>query len=213
MMLPESLSLTSKVFLEGPAGSGKTTLATRYLTALLESGVAPSKILVLVPQATYGRPFQVAAHASEVAGGPVDVLTLAGLARRGIERYWPLIAARMGFIAPNQEPTFLNIETAQYFMARIAADPIRMGRFDSVTVAPPRIVSQVLDNLHKAAIMRFPLDEVAERLVAAWGDRHSSRPPVYQAAVDLAAEFRTYCLEHNLLDFSLVVEACWPIHA
>src|SRR5258708_1604419 len=66
MMLPESLSLTSKVFLEGPAGSGKTTLATRYLTALLESGVAPSKILVLVPQATYGRTFQVAAHAAAV---------------------------------------------------------------------------------------------------------------------------------------------------
>src|SRR5258708_16531266 len=112
----------------------------------------------------------------------------------------------MGFGPAEREPIFLNIETAQYYMARVAESHIRTGRFDGVNMAPPRIISQILDNLHKAAILRFPLDEVAERLTMAWGERHSSRPPVYAAAAELAGEFRAYCLEHNLLDFSLSIE-------
>ncbi len=194
----------AKTFLEGPAGTGKTTYATRYLLDLLESGVAPDRILVLVPQVTLGRPYQLAGH--KAASGSVDVLTLAGIVRRAVEVYWPVVAGPMGIAAPDKEPTFLNIETSQYFMARVAAPVIQAGQFEGVNMAPPRIVSQVLDNLHKAAILRFPVDEVAQRLITAWGDRHSSRPPVYQAAADLAKEFRTYCLQHNLLDFSLLIE-------
>jgi hypothetical protein len=200
-------NLKSRIFLEGPAGSGKTTYATAHLRRLLESGVAPDRILVLVPQITLGRPYQLAAHESPVVGGLVDVLTIAGIARRAVETYWPLVAEPMGFAEPAHEPTLLNIETAQYFMARIASAVIRAGQFEAVNVSPQRIVSQVLDNLNKAAILRFPLDEVAQRLIAAWGDRHSSRPPVYETTIDLAQQFRAYCLQHNLLDFSLVIEA------
>jgi hypothetical protein len=200
-------TLTVKAFLEGPAGSGKTTYATGYLERLIESGVAPDRILILVPQVTLGRPYEEAIHRSPVAGGRVDILTLSGIARRAVETYWPLIGAPMGFADPNKEPTFLNIETAQYFMARLANEKVRAGIFSAVNVSPQRIVSQVLDNLNKAAILRFPLDEVAMRLTIAWGNRHSSRPPVYNAAIDLAKEFRAYCLEHNLLDFSLSMEA------
>jgi hypothetical protein len=206
-MAENTPNLNVKAFLEGPAGSGKTTYATGYLERLIESGVAPDRILILVPQVTLGRPYEVAIHRSPVAGGRVDILTLAGIARGAVETYWPLIGAEMGFADPNQEPTFLNIETAQYFMARLANEKVRAGIFSAVNVSPQRIVSQVLDNLNKAAILRFPLDEVATRLTLAWGNRHSSRPPVYAAAVDLAKEFRVYCLEHNLLDFSLSIEA------
>src|SRR5258707_1747370 len=200
-------ALNTKTFMEGPAGTGKTTLATRFLLDLLDSGIAPDRVLVLVPQATYGRPYQVAVHDSNVAGGRVDITTIAGIARGAVETYWPVVAEPMGFAAPDREPIFLNIETAQYYMARVAAPVIRSGEFDGVNMAPPRIISQVLDNLHKAAILRFPLDEVAQRLTLAWADRHSSRPPVYAAAAELARQFHAYCLEHNLLDFSLIVEA------
>src|SRR6266851_1899852 len=206
-MIPQAIDLTAKTFLEGPAGSGKTTRGTRYLLSLLENGVDPDRILVLVPQATYGRPYQLAVYDSQAAGGIVQITTLAGIARRAIETYWPIVAGPMGFAAPDSEPIFLNIETAQYYLARVAAPAINAGQFDGVNMAPPRIISQVLDNLHKAAILRFPLDEVAQRLTLAWADRHSSRPPVYAAAAELARQFRAYCLEHNLLDFSLIVEA------
>jgi hypothetical protein len=93
-------------------------------------------------------------------------------------------------------------------MARFAVPAAAEGRFQSVRIAPPRIVSQVLDNLNRAAVMRFPVDEVADRLAAAWGEeRDSARIPVYQTAVEIAQAFRAHCLQHNLLDFSLIMEA------
>lgn len=201
-MIPSDAPLNARVFLEGPAGCGKTTFGTRHLLRLLESGIAPDRILVLVPQVTLGRPYQLAVHGSPIAGGMVDVLTLSGVARRAIETYWPVVAGPMGFAEPGREPTFLNIETAQYFMARIAAPAIELGQFSGakggVALSPARIISQVLFNLNEAAILRFPLDEVAERLINAWGERDSARRPVFRTALELAGQFREYCLAHNL---------------
>jgi hypothetical protein len=195
----------TKRFLEGPAGTGKTTYATQYLQSLIEAGIAPDRILILVPQVTLGRPYQLALHTMPVSGGRAEIRTVAGIARNAIATYWPLVAKPMGFADPNREPVFLNIELAQYFMARLVNPVVRAGRFDAVGVGAPRIISQVLDNLDKAAILRFPIDEVANRLIAAWTGK-SDRPPVYEAAKELANEFRAYCLANNLLDFSLTLE-------
>ncbi|MCC7208858.1 MAG: hypothetical protein IT323_16230 [Anaerolineae bacterium] len=213
MVAPDQLELdnrwlTRKTFLEGPAGAGKTTLAARFLLRLLEVGVAPDRILVLVPQVTLGRPYEQALRDTPGEAATVHAMTIAGLARQAVEFYWPLVAEPLGFADPAKEPTFLNVETAQYFMARFAVPMAAEGHFQSVRIAPPRIVSQVLDNLNRAALMRFPIDEVANRLSAAWGDeRDSARIPVYQTAVDIAQAFRAHCLQHNLLDFSLIMEA------
>src|SRR5437763_312333 len=146
-MLFADRTLNTKTFLEGPAGSGKTTYATGYLTRLLEAGIAPDRILILVPQVTLARPYQLAVHESPVAGGTVDILTIAGIARRAVEIYWPLVGPAMSFGDPGKEPTFLNIESAQYFMARFAGDAVRAGMFAGVNMSPQRIVSQTLDNL------------------------------------------------------------------
>ncbi|MBX3063145.1 MAG: hypothetical protein KF726_09220 [Anaerolineae bacterium] len=203
----DDVRLDSKVFLEGPAGTGKTTYSIGYLLKLLEQGVSPDRILVLVPQITLGRPYQLAVHESEARGGSLTIQTIAGIARKMVELYWPVIAAPMGFSNPNSEPTFLNIETAQYYMARMALPAIESGVFADISLPPPRIMSQVLDNLNRAALLRFPLDEVMQRLTLAWGDeRQSTRPQIYEAAGELATQFRSYCLEHNLLDFSLMIE-------
>jgi hypothetical protein len=196
-----------KVFLEGAAGTGKTTFAIEALLRLLDEGIMPDRVLVLVPQVTLARPYQLAIHGSSITGGAVNIQTLAGIARRAVETYWPILATPMGFAEPNKEPVFLNIETAQYFMARMVSESLDMGVFAGLTIAPPRIITQVFDNLNRAVLMRFPLDEVAARLTAAWGaERDSARPPAYEAALGLAKQFREYCLSRNLLDYSLMLE-------
>lgn len=195
------------LFVEGPAGTGKTTSAVHHIRSLLADDVLPESVLVLVPQPTLGIPYQRAFIAPGwPAGAQTDVLTLGALARRGLELFWPLVAARAGFAQPNQDPTFLTIETAQYFLARFVREAVQTGVFDSISVTPFNIMRQALDALSKAAVNHFPLDEVAERLIAAWGDRHSSRPPVYRAAQDVLVRFREHCLANNLLDFSLLIE-------
>ncbi len=197
----------SKQFWSGPAGTGKTTAAIKHLRALVEGGVPAQNLLVLIPHRALGLPYQQAFAASDWPNGAqIDVATLGGIARRGLERFWPLVAHKAGFAHPEREPTFLTIETSQYYMARLVNRELQTGVFDSVSVTPFNIMRQTLDNLSKAAVNGFPPSEIAECLIAAWGDRHSSRPPVYRATQALALEFRELCLAENLLDFSLQIE-------
>ncbi len=196
-----------KLFWRGPAGAGKTTAAIKHLRGLLEGGVPAQNILVLVPHRALGQAYQRAFASSDwPSGAQIDVVTLGGIARRSLERFWPLVAHKAGFAHPEREPTFLTIETSQYYMARLVNRAVQTGVFDSVSVTPFNIMRQTLDNLSKAAVNGFPPTEIAERLTAAWGDRHSSRPPVYRATQALALEFRELCLAENLLDFSLQIE-------
>jgi hypothetical protein len=194
-------------FIQGPAGTGKTTFAIRHVRAWLDDGVSPERILVLVPQRTLGQPYNLAfAGADWPVGAQTDIATLGGLARRGLEIFWPLVSEKAGFAQPRREPTFLTIETAQYYMAQFVNEDVKGGIFDSVSITPFDIMRQTLDNLSKAAVNDFPLDDIPGRLTAAWGGRHSSRPPVYHASAALAQRFRDHCLAFNLLDFSLQIE-------
>ncbi len=198
--------LARKHFLEGPAGAGKTTVGVRRLLRLLDEGVPAEQVLVLAPQRTLAAPYTEALQTSEVpAGGSADVLTVGGLARRSVALFWPLVAEAAGFQHPDAPPTFLTLETAQYHMARVARPLLEEGYFESVTLERNRLYSQLLDNLNKAAIVGFPLDELGPRLEAAWvGDE--AQHNVYRDMQGCVKQFRAYCLEHNLLDFSLQVE-------
>lgn len=203
----DSSSLGSHVFLEGPAGTGKTTRAIEHLHELLQSGVLPTKVLVLVPQRTLGRPYQLAmASQGWVQPAGVDIATFGGVARRTLELFWTQVAAPAGFFPERGEPTFLTIETAQYYMARFVDQVVATGAFDGVALPRARLIAQSLDNLAKSAINRFAVSEVAERLGRAWGG-HSSRLNIYQSWLEVARAFRQFCFENNLLDFSLQIEA------
>ncbi|HUV29118.1 MAG TPA: DEAD/DEAH box helicase family protein [Anaerolineales bacterium] len=198
--------ITGKVFLEGPAGAGKTTVGVERMLQLMVQGVRADSILVMLPQRNLAQPyFQALRNPGLVAGGVVDVLTLGGLAQKMVALFWPLVADKAGFAYPERGPTFLNLETAQYFMARIVEPLIEQGKFNSVTIDRNRLYSQVVDNLNKAAVVGFSHTELGERLQGAWiGD--PSQAHLYSDAQEAAVKFRDYCLANNLLDFSLRVE-------
>jgi hypothetical protein len=200
------IKLASKTFLEGPAGAGKTTAGVGRLQALLEAGVPGDSILVWVPQRTLGAPYYDALRETQaLSGGPVSVLTVGGLAKRMVDLYWPLIAEDTGFAHPDKPPTFLTLETTQYYMARLIQPLFDEGLFASVTIKRPRLYSQIIDNLNKAAAVGFPYTEIGARLQAAsLGDPEQAR--IYADAQACASRFRDYCLSHNLLDFSLQLE-------
>ena len=195
-----------KLFLSGPAGCGKTTVGVEHLRGLLYSGQPADSILVVTPQRTLQKPYEEILHTPEIGpGGQVTLATIGGLSRRMVDLFWPMVAEDAGFTHPSDPPTFLTLETAQYYMARIVRPLIDQGYFASVTVDRNRLYSQVLDNLNKSASIGFPYIEIGERLSAGWsGDPGQRR--VYADAQDCASRFRQYCLEHNLLDFSLQLD-------
>lgn len=192
------------VFLEGPAGTGKTTAAANRLAYLLESGVPASTILVLTPQRTLALPYyDVLRRPDLAAGGQVAVLTMGGLARRLVELFWVLVAQDAGFSSPQRRPTFLSLETAQYYMASLVRPLIEVdGYFDTVKIERNRLYSQIIDNLNKAAVVGFPHTEIAGRLKAAWLGEETQRR-MYDDVQACANRFRDFCKSHNLLDFSL----------
>jgi hypothetical protein len=201
--------LDARIFLSGPTGCGKTTVGVERMKHLLKQGIRADSLLVLTPQRTLQEPYLVSLRGPETApGGEVTLATVGGLARRMADLFWPLAAEAAGFAHPDQPPVFLTLETAQYYMAHIVRPLLDDGYFESVTIDRNRLYSQIIDNLNKSAVIGFPVDEIGARLDSAWfGDPGQRR--VYTDAQDCAVRFRQYCLDHNLLDFSLQLDVFW----
>lgn len=210
-MTPEQRALieapaSGRTFLRGPAGVGKTTVAVERMKFLLENGMPAGELLILTPQRTLQDPYLDLLHSpAMLPGGEATPATVGGLARRMVDLFWPLAAEAAGFAHPEAPPVFLTLETAQYYMARIVRPRLEEGFFESVTMDRNRLYSQIIDNLNKSAAIGFPYDEIGERLTSAWAGDPAQRR-VYADVQACASAFRQYCLEHNLLDFSLQLE-------
>ena len=206
--------LDIRLFVSGSAGTGKTTTGIERLRYLLDQDVPANSILMLTPQRTMQEPYQDLLFSPErVAGGEVTSATIGGLARRICDLFWPMAAEAAGFRNPDQPPVFLTLETAQYYMAYLVRPLLEQGYFQSLTIDRNRLYSQILDNLNKAAVVGFPYTEIGSRMDEAWfGDPGQRR--IYQDAQECASLFREYCLENNLLDFSLQLDIfaniLWP---
>jgi len=209
-LTPAQASLTEdpsgKRFIEGPAGCGKTSGALAHIVSLVDSGVPAGEILLLVPQRTLALPYlHIFHHPAFPAGRVLEVHTLGSLSRRMLQLFWLVVAGAAGFARPDQPPTFLNLETAQYFMAHLVRPLLDDGLFSSVSLDRNRLYSQVIDNLNKSALVGFPLEQLGERLKSSWlGEPGQLR--VYDDVQTCAGLFRSYCLANNLVDYSLQVE-------
>ena len=198
------------LFLKGPVGTGKTIAACKHLQALLDSGIPAQEILVFLPQRALAEPYREVAK--EHVGARIDILTISGLARRMIQRFWPLVAEDAGF-DDSRPPNFLTLETAQYFMSRVT-DPLREeGAFAGLSIAESRLYSQLIDNINKAALVGFPPSEIAERLKGAWIGSEE-RETVFDDAQRAADRYLQMCRENNLLGFGLQLQVfrkhLWP---
>ena len=199
--------LDIKLFVRGKAGTGKTTTGVERMRYLLNQGIPADSILMLTPQRTLQEPYLELLYSPErSAGGEVTSATIGGLAKRMCDLFWPIAAEAAGFKNPQLPPVFLTLETAQYYMAHLVRPLIEeKGYFQSLTINRNRLYSQILDNLNKAAAIGFPHTEIQERLDSAWlGDPAQRR--IYADGQECASLFRSYCLENNLLDFSLQLD-------
>ena len=193
-------------FLQGPAGVGKSQVLIERLQRLLQGGVPGYSILTILPDRSTTRRYRDAIQQLDLGPfGVVELQTYSGLATRLVRLFWPLVAAEAGFAAPQQPPVFLNYETAQYTMGQVVEPLLAQGYFEGLSMRPQRILSQLLDNLNKAAVGDFPLQEVGPRLDEAWSGEEGRRR-YYGQMQHCVDQFRAHCLERGLLDFSLVVE-------
>jgi hypothetical protein len=106
-----------------------------------------------------------------------------------------------------REPTFLSLETSQFHMAELVDAAIDQGEFDALRLDRSRVITQVIDNLNKAALLDMGIDEVYRRLELAvpLGEQRTARLNALAAAERISQAFRALCLRETLLDFSLQV--------
>ena len=193
-----------KHYLVGPAGAGKTQRLTERLVELINAGTRPDRILVIVPQRAQAERYRAAlARVKGNTRGEPQITTFTGLVQQHVSLFFPLMAGLAGFEQPGREPIFLNIESTQYFLNRVV-EP-RKADFDELKLSRPRLLGQILDSMTKAAIVGFPLSELAQRLGRAWAGA-PDRLKCYAAMQEAALAFRAYCLQNSALDFSLVME-------
>ena len=199
--------LERKIWLEGIAGSGKTSSGIARLLRLLKQGVPAETILLFVPQRSLSSPYRDAIREhSATSGGQLAVHTIGSLSKDMVETFWFLIAGRAGFAHPQDLPNFLSLELVQYFMTRAIETLVaQRDYFKSVRIDRARLYSQIVDNMNKAALVGFPISEIGARLQTALGGG-VEQAHIYADAQACAMAFREYCLGRNLLDFSLTVE-------
>ena len=164
-----ALPLNQRIWLEGIAGSGKTSVGVARALRLLSEGAPAESILIFVPQRSLASPYLEAMRAHSLyQGGQVSVHTIGSLALQMVEMFWFLASGRAGFKHPQDLPNFLSLELVQYFMTR-AIEPLVNQRdyFNSVRIDRPRLYSQIVDNMNKAALVGFPISEIGARLNAA----------------------------------------------
>lgn len=196
-----------KIFLDGIAGTGKTTAGIERVKQLIRDGVPADSILVIVPQAGLALPYVEALKRSRVAtGGDIQSTTLGKLAFQTVDLFFPLIAGDVENGTPVQRPHFLSLELVQYYMTRFVEPEIeRQDYFNSVTISRNRLYTQIVDNLNKSALVGFPYETLAEKLKSAWRGE-AEQEHIYDDAQASATLFRDLCFQHVMLDFSLQLE-------
>lgn len=192
-------------FLQGSAGSGKTTALQHRLLRLLEDGEPAYTILILVAEPDHQTDYIDFLHQANVAYADLNVTTYTEMAREMVALFWPLVARAAGFSRPFQPPAFLSYDLAQLLMWRIITPMLAEGAFASLRLRPQQIVSQLLDTLNRAALNALSLDEAIQRQMDTWVGEPDRLLHLADAA-KAARQFRNECRENSLLDLSLVVE-------
>ena len=197
------------LFLEGPAGSGKTEAAISRIKHLIGQGAHADEILLLVPQRSYTIPYEEALDAA--TWYRLGKATLGGIAQRTVTLFWPLVLETSKYnFEEEKEPTFLTYEVAQFIMAKLVAPLLQQGYFAELRLIRNRLYSQLLDNLNKATVNQIPLEEVQDYLRSDSGT-DASRKLLFSDIANTIISYREYTVKHNLLDFSLYNDVFWEL--
>lgn len=207
-----------KLFVEGIAATGKTTAAVLRVGRLLDRRVSARDITVIVPQPLLAWPYRgFETEQRTIPGAELNVTTFGSIARRAVGLFWPIVAETVGHQTVRNTPVFLNAEAAQLHLGRVIDPVIEQRRlFETVRLPRRRIYTQILDNINKSALVGFPLEEIGTRLSTAWsGTDEQTR--MYDDVQTCASLFRSYCLEHGILEYSLTIDVfrqfIWPLDA
>lgn len=193
-------------YMHGLSGSGKTTAAICYLDRLLRSTNASENILILTPHYQGSKVYRQYTDAMPYSGPQrVNIYSYVGLARRMLDLFWPVVMTSGLFPEPQADPKFLTTDNAIFQMDRIVKPKVAEGYFRGITMDYSLMLSQLIDNINKSALVGIPLPDIFPRLATASANS-DDLAGIYEQAQECAMEFRALCRKECWLDYSLAIE-------
>ena len=202
-----------RLYIEGPFGTGKTDLGlARLRWAMQELRGHGQAVTLLVPSRYTLRRLRqrLENRRGPSAHSPYRLVTFAGLMAEAVTLAWPELAERAGYVEPAPSPRFLNLESAQHLLAPEVRERAIQGHFEAATryhsPGNNRLLSQLVDNLSKAAMYGYSLEEAYLRLARSVPDSkfREGRLEALRTALKVSRSFRRNCLKQSLVSFDLL---------
>ncbi len=202
------------LYIEGAFGTGKTDLGLMRLRwAMQHVQGHGQRVTLLVPSRYAVRRLRRRLDGTiPWAHSPCRLATFAGLMMEAVALAWPVLAEQAGYPNPVPTPRFLNLESAQHLLAPEIQERAIQGQFEAATrdhsPGNNRLLSQLVDNLSKAAMYGYSLDEAYVRLARAVppGRFREGRLEALRTALKVSRKFRRNCLQQNLVSIDLLYE-------
>ncbi len=203
-----------RLYIEGPFGTGKTDLGLARLSWAMQEVRGHGEVVTLLVPSRYSlrRLRQRLENRGPSTQSPYRLVTFAGLMAEAVTLAWPVIAERAGYIEPAPAPRFLNLETAQHLLAPEVRERAIQGQFEAATryhsPGNNRLLSQLIDNLSKAAMYGYPLEEAYLRLARSVPDSKfkEGRLGALRTALRVSRSFRRNCFRQSLVSFDLLFQ-------
>ena len=203
-----------RLYIEGAFGTGKTDLGLMRLQWAMQEVQGHGQTVTLLVPSRYAlrRLRQRLAGTMPIAHSPFRLITFAGLMMDAVALAWPALAEKAGYPDPVPTPRFLNLESAQHLLAPEVQERAIHGQFEAATrhhsPGNNRLLSQLVDNLSKAAMYGYSLEEAYIRLArsVAPGRFQEGRLEALRTALRVSRKFRRNCLRQNLVSIDLLYE-------
>ncbi len=206
------IATSRRLYIEGAFGTGKTDLGLMRLQWVMQEVQGQGQIVsLLVPSRyTLRRLRRRLEGTIPVAHSPFRLVTFAGLMMEAVTLAWPVLAEKAGYPDPAPAPRFLNLESAQHLLAPEIMERAIHGQFEAATrrhsPGNNRLLSQLVDNLSKAAMYGYSLEEAYTRLARSIppGRFQEGRLEALRTALRVSRKFRRNCLRQNLVSIDLL---------
>lgn len=204
MIVLENIEST-KVVVQGPPGSGKTTFLLKKYQELISEGIGSQEILVLVANRSQKSYWERNLQLS--VSGPQTITSYFGFIQRELRHYWPLVQPEIsGWGQLRIEPLFITIESSQYLMGQIVDELRDSGSMLEVVSTSQRIAIELIQNLSRAVMGGIDYREIGQRLYSSRENKEQLNPGIYQDLQKAINKFRLVCQEKGILDYSLATE-------
>lgn len=193
--------LNGKTWLSGKTGTGKTTAAVERIQWILNNSMGYPNVLVFTPTLNHKKTYL---EISSKDGLAPECSSFDTYVQKCLSLFWP-IAANSAKLKNTAEPFFLDVDGEQIIMSSLIKKKVERGYFAALSSPLSRVFNQIVIAIHKMASAMIPFEKYAEIMKESWGG-DKSMFTVFDQTQECGIEFRNYCLEHNMLDYSLRLE-------